>query len=250
MPHDDTSTRQDLAKSATDLETRNWYDFHLPTGILLNPYQKTIVKSSLKASSSSKPSSISSAGSGQLYRTHTRNASSNSLSKSVSMANFRQVHDLRRGDRIILPEDPEFKKLNKTGVPKGVLIVNRYGIQEDTGLAALQLRTFVHLQLYEVLIPDHVKAVHVVETETMLMERISPNLPFPGYFTLEHAYLTNLEKDYTPTPQEEKENTRTPLYNMELAFIGRNRSLTIEKFIACESVFEAINRLHVSWHVG
>ncbi|KAK6525027.1 hypothetical protein TWF281_011915 [Arthrobotrys megalospora] len=235
--------RQDSKKTQLPgTETRDWYDFHFPTGAVLYPYDFTTVSNPFSNSANAPQPPHP-----QLKR-FPSDKKKGGLN-GISMSNYRRIQDLRRGDRIILPNDSQIHILNKGIVPKGVLIVSRIGAQEITGYTALQVRTYIDLKLYEFILPHHIRSLHLVETETSLMARQSPNIPLPGYFILRHAYLVELEAEEW---EHEDPSLRSglPLYRFELAFIAENGTITKQKFLSSETVHESVNRLHVSWHVG
>ncbi|KAF3129141.1 hypothetical protein TWF594_011147 [Orbilia oligospora] len=167
----------------------------------------------------------------------------------ISMSNYRRIQDLKRGDRVILPNDSQIHILNKGIVPKGVLIIARTGTQEITGYNALQVRTYVDLKLYEFILPHHIRSLHLVETETSLMSKQPPNIPLPGYFTLRHAYLIDIELE-SPESEDPELKPKFPMYRFELAFLAENGTASIQKFLCSETVHESVNRLEVSWNVG
>ncbi|EPS40433.1 hypothetical protein H072_5741 [Dactylellina haptotyla CBS 200.50] len=238
--------RQDNSRTSVfDLETRDWYDFHFPTGIVLFPYDFTTISSSTTGPIN---------GSQFLLK---RNHSDKKIAKGnlngISMSNYRRIQDLRRGDRVVLPNDSQISAVNNGIVPKGVLIVNRVGIQAGTNYAALQVRTFVQLQLYELVLPHHIRSLHLVETETVLMAKQSSSIPLPGYFMLRHAYLLGMEVDSWREKNVEDEDegrADSRLFRFECAFLGDSGGITKQRFIAAETIHDSVNRLHVSWHVG
>ncbi|KAF3907019.1 hypothetical protein AA313_de0206404 [Arthrobotrys entomopaga] len=235
--------RQDNSRTPVgNIEPREWYDFHFPTGIVLFPYDFTSISSSLAG-----PINLSQPP--LAPPTLKRNPSDKSKPSlnGISMSNYRRIQDLKRGDRIILPNDSQIYVLNKGIVPQGVLIVNRVGIQEGTKYAALQVRTFVQLQLYEFILPHHIRSLHLVQTETSLMAKQHPNIPLPGYFILRHAYLLKMEIDSWP---EDEDGVDGRLFRFECAFLSESGGITKQRFIAAETIHESVNRLHVSWHVG
>ncbi|KAK6332172.1 hypothetical protein TWF718_002705 [Orbilia javanica] len=221
-------------------ETREWYDFHFPTGAVLFPYDFKTIPTPLSNSTSSFQIP-------QLRRLLSDRKKTGL--NGVSMSNYRRIQDLRRGDRVILPNDSQIHILNKGIVPKGVLIVGRTGVQEITGYTALQVRTYIGLQLYEFILPHHIRSLHLVETETSLMTKQPPNIPLPGYFALRHAYLVDIE----PEQRESENPSMKPKYSMfrfELAFLAENGTANIQKFLCSETVHESVQRLQISWNVG
>ncbi|KAF3940102.1 hypothetical protein ABW19_dt0204650 [Dactylella cylindrospora] len=234
--------RHDMSKThPSSAETRDWYDFHFPTGIVLFPYNISTISNNL---------AVKSKGGMPPPPARTISTKKKGGLNGISISNYRRIQDLRRGDRIILPDDPEIATVNKGIIPKGVLIVNRIGLQEGSNYHALQVRTFTQLLIYEFVLPPHIRALHLVETETCLMNKISSNIPLPGYFILQHAYLLDMEVEYTPTEEEIQNKTKAPLYAFECAFLSPTGAVTKQKFIAAETIYSAVNRLHVSWHVG
>ncbi|KAK6346423.1 hypothetical protein TWF730_010746 [Orbilia blumenaviensis] len=238
------SARQDSKKTQPPgAETRDWYDFHFPTGAVLFPFDfEAVPNPSSNSTNASKPPYL------QLKRLGSERKRGGGLN-GISVSNYRRIQDLKRGDRIILPNDSQIHILNKGVVPKGVLIVSRIGAQEGSGYAALQVRTFIDLKLYEFILPHHIRSLHLVETETNLMIKQSPNVLLPGYFVLRHAYLLKLEvEDW----QHEDPTLRSkfPLYRFELAFIAENGTITKQKFLCPETVHESVERLNTSWQAG
>ncbi|KAK6505944.1 hypothetical protein TWF506_010873 [Arthrobotrys conoides] len=220
-------------------ETRDWYDFHSPTGAVLFPYDFTTISSALSNSASSF----------QMPQLKRLLSDRKKGLNGISMSNYRRIQDLKRGDRVILPNDSQIHVLNKGIIPKGVLIIARIGIQEITGYTALQVRTYVDLKLYEFVLPHHIRSLHLVETETSLMSKQPPNIPLPGYFILRHAYLIDIEPE-EPESDDPALKPKYPIYRFELAFLAENGTASIQKFLCSETVHESVRRLEISWNVG
>ncbi|KAJ6256093.1 hypothetical protein Dda_9185 [Drechslerella dactyloides] len=268
--------RQDASKTLpANSETRDWYNFHFPTGIVLFPYSMNTIDhhtplipttaAVMTTVDAPPPQQTSLISIPQLNFKRQPSDRKNSKrrdegqsqpqaqSNGISLANFQRIQDLRRGDRVVLPDDSSIHTLNSTApIPRGVLIINRIGTQDGTENTALQVRTFIELKLHEILLPRHIRALHVVETQTCLMSRPPPSLSplLPGYFALKHAYLLEMEIDYWPSEAQVKAKSAIATYRLTVAYLDDNGVITIERFIAAETVHEAVNRLHVSWHVG
>ncbi|KAK6353182.1 hypothetical protein TWF696_005169 [Orbilia brochopaga] len=270
--------RQDASKTQpANTETRDWYNYHFPTGIVLFPYDvdtinhdsrltPTLTSTADVQSQNSQSTSLISLPQLNFKRQPSDRKNSKPrdhqlqtsqpqtpLLNGISAANFRRIQDLRRGDRVVLPTDPSIHSLNKGMIPRGVLIINRIGMQDAYGTfnTALQVRTFIELQLYEFILPPHIRALHVVETETCTMTKQLSLAPLlPGYFTLKHAYLIDMEVDYWPSAAELKAKTAAATYRLTIASLTDDGVIAVERFVAAETVHESVNRLHVSWHVG
>ncbi|RVD87550.1 uncharacterized protein DFL_001777 [Arthrobotrys flagrans] len=219
-------------------EARDWYDFHSPTGAVLFPYDFTTISTPLSNST------------GSFQIPQLKRLLSDRKKGGISMSNYRRIQDLKRGDRVILPNDSRIHILNKGIVPKGVLIISRIGTQEITCYNALQVRTYVDLKLYESVLPHHIRSLHLVETETSLMTKQPPNNPLPGYFALRHAYLVDIELEEEEEPKDPSSKPGYPIYRFELAFLAENGTANIQKFLCSETVHESVNRLQISWNVG
>ncbi|KAK6497381.1 hypothetical protein TWF481_011790 [Arthrobotrys musiformis] len=249
IPEDDLRfpIRQDSKRTQLPgTETRDWYDFHSPTGAVLFPYDFTTI---------STPLSNSTSGLHMPQLKRLLSEKKRGMLNGISTSNYRRIQDLKRGDRVVLPNDSQIHTLNKGIIPKGVLIIARIGTQEITGYAALQVRTYIDLKLYEFILPHHIRSLHLVETETSLMAKQPPSVLLPGYFTLRHAYLIKVERDEEEgkegwVPANKGVKSKLPLFRFELAFVAENGTANIQKFICSETLHESVDRLSVSWDVG